>query len=405
MGKRVTKGRWQRLEPRVVFFACHAFIEGRNADWIARELREHFNEPMHRTQVYSLLEEGRKRGYFHPTPPDEIRLAERMMDLFVRQPTSSGVRDASSEAATATGGRGQPQARTDSRKIRVVSHGFVPSLENVAAAAAETAEKVITGLYETRYARLRRKPPSRHEHTADPTLPAVHVGIGAGSTTQRVTRYLAERVRSLDVRPHLVLHALSSGFNVQQPTTAPVAFFSYFDGMPEVEFRGLFSSGYATREEWHTMRRNVGVRESFACRDEIDVIITSLATVDDPHGELNRFMALNTDFGPEVRKILDETEKREGDVMYRPFSKTRPITREVAIRAVTLFELEELVAFAKRADHTVILVAGPCAECKKMRTRALLPLLREPSLAVWTHVVTDDLTAEECIMDAERAAE
>jgi hypothetical protein len=166
-----------------------------------------------------------------------------------------------------------------------------------------------------------------------------------------------------------------------------------------VSFRGLFAPAYVKAEDWDKTLELVGVRESFAEKHTLHVIITALASARDPHGELNRFMELNADLGGQTRRILDGEEGRVGDVMYRPFSTRGPITRQVGIRAVTLFEPAELVTFAAQENRAVILVAGPCADkgCRRSRSDALLPLLREPSLDVWSHLVTDDITALECL--------
>ena len=66
-------------------------------------------------------------------------------------------------------------------------------------------------------------------------------------------------------------------------------------------------------------------------------------------------------------------------------------------RAATLFELADFVRMAAEPDKAVILVAGPCRKCGAQRSRALMPLLREPTLAVWSHLVIDAETANQCI--------
>jgi len=37
------------------------------------------------------------------------------------------------------------------------------------------------------------------------------------------------------------------------------------------------------------------------------------------------------------------------------------------------------------------------ADCRRSRSDALMPLLEEPSLRVWSHLVTDDVTALNCL--------
>ncbi len=44
--------------------------------------------------------------------------------------------------------------------------------------------------------------------------------------------------------------------------------------------------------------------------------------------------------------MLDDRQGERGDVLYRPFSATGAITSRGGVRPVTLFEIEELVAFA-----------------------------------------------------------
>jgi hypothetical protein len=212
-----------------------------------------------------------------------------------------------------------------------------------------------------------------------------------------VARYLADRLRAIDTPPPVVLHALSSGFSVPEPATAPVTFIGFFHGIPGFEARGLFGPPYVRADEWERTRASEGVREAFAERDLLHVVITSLASKLDEHGELNRLMKLYDEPGQQSRTLLDHEEQRVGDVMYRPFSLRGPITRDTHIRAVTLFELTELVEFASDADKAVILVSGPCGSCDRHRDDALMPLLTVPELAVWSHLVTDEQTASKCL--------
>jgi hypothetical protein len=348
--------RWARIRPEVVFFACDAFFRKEKAEAIADEIRARFGEKVHRTQVYRLITEGRERGYFQLTPPRDQELSRRLVDKFVKEGKRPKV-------------------------VNVVSRGFRDALDHVAIAAAKTAVEVINDVH--------------RRTTTEPR--EVHVGFGAGATMMLVARYLAERLRSQATPPPLVLHALSSGFNVAYPATAPTAFFNFFHGIPDVTYRGLFAPAYVRTVDWKSIRSQVGVRESFAEKDSLQVVITSLASSKDHHGELNRFMALNQEIGVRARKILDDEEGRLGDVIYRPFNARGPITRKTEIRAVTLFELEELVEFAADERKAVILVAGPCGDCGRSRSDALAPLLTEPSLAVWSHLVTDDETARNCL--------
>src|SRR5262249_27719112 len=262
------------------------------------------------------------RGYFRLTPPRDALLEQRMHECFLKKRRGS-----------AAGAR-RPQGAREDKVVKVVSHGFDVVLEHVAIAAADAALELIKKIRAT-------LPPDKTGER-----PAVHVGFGAGGTTKLVARYLAERLRTENVPPKLVLHALSSGFNVDDPETAPVAFFSFFHGIPGIEYRGLFAPAYVKSTDWRETCRQVGIKESVAQKRPIQIVITSLASSKDEDGELNRFMYAHRDLEKNTRRLLDDEEGRVGDVMYHPFSERGPIRRETEVRAVTLFDLDELVAFA-----------------------------------------------------------
>lgn len=86
-----------------------------------------------------------------------------------------------------------------------------------------------------------------------------------------------------------------------------------------------------------------------------------------------------------------------GDVQYVPYSKGGPIVLGEGFRSVVLFELPDLVRMAESGKKYVVLVGGPCSTCGEMRTKALLPLIEQPRLHVWTHLVTDIRTAAELL--------
>ena len=363
--------RWARLDQKVVFFACDAFTKGHNANWIADEVRERFEQPLHRTQsLFKLHAHPRPLVDYRSTAPTPDELAT--IEQFYMVMLGEGVMLTPDLAGC-------------------VSTPMTEQQVDTLIAAADTALKVIKDIQ----GKLPRDPDEPLQGKKD--RPAVHVGFGAGGTTMLVARYLAERLRSEVVPPRVVLHALSSGFNVDDPATAPVAFFNFFHGIPGVKYRGLFASAYVKWQDWTKTRTNVGVRESFAQKDKLHVVITSLASQKDDDGELNRFMKLHEELGQKTRALLDDEEGRVGDVMYLPFSDRGPITRPTEVRAVTLFELDELVAFAAEPNKAVILVAGPCGRCGRSRSDALMPLLVQPSLDVWSHLVIDDRTAMECL--------
>jgi DNA-binding transcriptional regulator LsrR (DeoR family) len=133
-----------------------------------------------------------------------------------------------------------------------------------------------------------------------------------------------------------------------------------------------------------------GVKGPFARRKEIDIVVTSLG---DPHhrdGSLNRFLRL----GPEKGLEHLREDGVVGEVQCMPYSPDGPVTMRSGFRAVTLFEIPELVAMAKQKRKHVLLVAAPCGRCGALKSEALRPLLKVPNLRIWTHVVMDIAHAE-----------
>ena len=65
------------------------------------------------------------------------------------------------------------------------------------------------------------------------------------------------------------------------------------------------------------------------------------------------------------------------------------------MRAVSLLGLSDLRAMVAAPDKYVLLVAGPCNACGALKTEAIEPLLVQPSLNLWTHMVMDVETAEQ----------
>ena len=69
---------------------------------------------------------------------------------------------------------------------------------------------------------------------------------------------------------------------------------------------------------------------------------------------------------------------------------------------MTVFELEDLVRWASDPAKEVILMSRQCGLCRRIHTRALRPLLTEPSLKVFSRLVVDSFTAMELLKDGAR---
>lgn len=355
----------------VVFAVCEHFIEqlgrqfGTNsadeeksrrgaaaavASWAKKHLGR---EDLTRERIYPLFWEAVRRRYLLLSPPRESRLSQDLRRAFALE----NLRD--EDAVVVANVRGAEAAN------------------NVSAVAADVVYRLIRHL---------GKKKSK-----------VHVALGAGYSSMMVAKRLAQRVYSDLECPPLVLHALSAGgFFIDQPYKDPVAYFSYFaEAITPVEYVGLFSETLVSREEYERVRQNPSVRKSFARANEIDIVVTSFAAAADPHGMLGQFLRILKQEGAVTDEDIQGMVRAGwvGDVQFRPYSPQGPILEECPVQVVTLFEINDLVKLAQQPDKFVVLVAAPCSECHRCKTEALRPLLENPHLRLWTHLVMDLDTA------------
>jgi DNA-binding transcriptional regulator LsrR (DeoR family) len=341
---------YSELPDHLVFQAVHMILQ---QDPVAEIVSwaEQQGHPISREQVYPLLREGFRREFLRVKPPAEHLRAERLREKF-------------------------PQA-SDVRVVNVLD-------EDVGHHLAHTAADLILSLI---------RDVAEQKVSAGRGDEGIHLGFGAGGTTQMVAESLGQLLRSETDLPQLTIHALSSGFAMHDPLQAPVSFFSrFFDVHPSVQFVGLFAPAVVRSDDYEKVLELPGVKESFEEGKKIDIIVTSLAEKSDEDGLLNRFLRAKTNTG------LAELEKQGwvGDVQWRPFSQEGPIEVKTGFRAVTLFELHQLTDLLDQGKH-VVLVAGPCLKCKKSKSVALRPLLTQSKLRVFNHLIMDITTANKLI--------
>ena len=350
--------RFPSLEARQLVQVCHEFLSGISAQGVADNLNERLKKEgielpaqVNRQQVYALVSDARKRGFFVLRPPLEAVLNRRVADVY----------------------------GLDAENIEVVDAEGPSTGDFVADRAAKRAMRLI------------KEVGAAKQSTSDNQR--VHLGLGAGYTTMNIARHLAHELRAEDDLPDLVLHALTSGFRVEQPQTAPVSFFGSFGNLRiKVGYVGLFARPVVKREHYAGEIDQPGAVEAFKRRHEIDIVITSLASAQDEHGDLNMFLRKQPE---DIQQLRDDGWV--GDVMYRPYSETGPLTREASIRALTLFELIELIDLVKQPNKYVLLVSGPCGHCGMNRSGALRPLLSSAQLKVWSHIIMDRGTAQDLV--------
>jgi len=356
--------RWQpgREPDDVVFAVCQRFLaragESKKgvASAIAEQIRTEFDRPdLKREHIYALIWEGVHRGMVFFRPPCEQSLAERIAKIY-----------------------GIPQYSQDHDRIHVVNVRGPEAFSSVCEVGADLVLRLIKKL-------------KTHGRTR------VHLGLGSGASAMNVAKRLAKLLRTDPDCPDLAIHALSTGgFSVENPNRdSPMTYFGLFeDVLPNVEFVGLFCPTVVAQGSYEDLLQTVGVRESFQRRHEIDIVVTSLATRWDKHGLLKRFF--KTVGATEELKRLED-QGWIGEIQFRPFSRTGPIVTGSGVRAVTLFEINELVALARKPNKYIVLLSAPCLICRETRAKAVRHLLGVPELRAWTHLVTDVQTAMDLI--------
>jgi hypothetical protein len=321
-----------------------------------------------REKIYPMFWEACHRGFLLLQPPAEHHLRKKMENNFFlyKHPGEVTVVNVSGENAA----------------------------QHVTSIAADQIVELIERVWKEK----------QGKYPNDQKKQAVHIGMGAGYATMLVARRLAYKIRSGAEVPPIVLHAISSGgFLPNEPYKSPSTYFSYFDpALMDVKFVALFSATVVSNSDYENQKANPAIRHSFEKREEIDIIVTSLASADHEHGLLGQYLTHLIDQRLISRNVLDKMRQAGwvGDVQFRPYSANGPLPENVCpVRAVTLFELDELVKIAK--DRTngkyVVLVAGPCGECGETKKNALRPLLANEKLRLWTHLIVDTKTAKELL--------
>ncbi len=332
------KWKGPEIDDDVLFAVCEKVVNGRSAAQVSRELLEQRKVEISREQVYTLLRRGIKREFLRLCAPLEHSIARELSEKY----------------------------RVE---FRVVNVRGQTTVERVAAAGADLALELI--------------------HKVKHKKSTVHLGLAAGDSLRLLARDLGKLMRAEPKLPNLVLHALSSGISSDDPTAAPVAFFSFFhDVTVDMRFVGLFAPAVVLWDEYENMKAMPGISGAFEQKDNIDIVIVSMASAKDRHGRYNTLMRR--------KKRATNVLKKAGwvgDLHWRPFSKKGPINKNTGVRSITLFELEELAEWASRPDKHIVLVASLCGRCGRSKSDALRPLLETPELRVFNHVVTDVETA------------
>ena len=335
---------------------------------VADEISKEFNrEDINRERIYPLLWEAINREFLVMNVPVHVKLRNRLIKKFNLS----------------------EYLETNNGDV-VVTNSVVGNLsDHVNTKAADVIIKLIDQVNKT---------PKDQISVGDKNQRSVHLGFGAGYAAEKVAKKLSQRTGT--DTPKLTLHALTSGGHYRaEKKKAPTTYFSFFDDkVCDASFVGMFTPTVVLKEEYETLKNNPSYRSVLKLRDDIDILVTSLAWAKDDDGLLKKYYKGLVDdklVGEDVLQALED-EGWIGDVMFLPYSKEKPIESDI-LRPVTLFNFNELCDFAKRPGKYVVVTCAPCKDCGQTKTEAIRPLLENPKLRMWTHLIIDRSTAEKLV--------
>jgi DNA-binding transcriptional regulator LsrR (DeoR family) len=337
----------QKTDPAVIFRAAQLFLgPERKAQKIVDTINLEFNlQPrLTREAAYPLLQSARELGFIKLVPPFERQLAAEIVKKY-----------------------GCPD-----RNVYVVDCPQPGSSEYVSAAAASLALRLARDL---------------HSKSQQP----VGLGLGPGRATLDFSSHLSRELSEDTSSLKLNLVAISAGCPAESPQYSSISFFNLFPPSRIAQKIGLFAETLVQNSHFDAIKGRPGVKEAFEAKKAISIVVTSMGDAKDKHDLLSTFM-----------RGRDQWLKKQdciGNVQYRPFSSKGPILENSpeALRAVTVFELDELAAMAMQKGKHVILIGRQCGLCGKSRGRALAPLLENERLRVFSDLVIDSVSAKELL--------
>lgn len=345
-GRPRKNGDWNGLDfTEMLTAVCKLFCNGSTAADIKRQMKERYNVDMSREEPYQVLSWAASNRWIRFTPPHEHALREKI--------------------------------RAHSGWLRDVDVVHTAVYDDVAYRGALMLLEMV---------KEHHRPPLPKDE--------VHIGFAGGHAMRKVARCFSQLLcyPNDDMPAKLVFHAMAAGFNVFDPTTDPNAFFTYFVGDPAIAVEtglvGLHAPGVVTSRQFGRLRATAGIKESYECADEVDIVVTSGSLWE--HSMLRQYF----ENSEKSLRVLEEAGCL-GDMLWQPLGPDGPIAVKTDIRAMTLLELEDLPGLIERGKH-VLLILGPCGLCNAPKTPILEAVLRaQPHLI--THVVVDSRAAREVV--------
>jgi DNA-binding transcriptional regulator LsrR (DeoR family) len=394
LGKQIASPLAMTIGDKALHEIVEAFLnyKGSSAGQLVEQLSRQGIRGLNRQAFVPLLREAHRRRIIKVEQPRDIKLAEDLRKQF----------DIDGQL-----------------HIEVVSSLGPSTFDQVASVAADVA-------YE------------KAQEICDGNRGSCVLGLTPGRASREFSLCFADRLRK--ERPPLKLELVATG--VGGISTAPqystAACFPLFPEQYVTRAIGMFGPNMIMAKDLKDYQKHVGVREAFARAEQINIIITGMGythynpddpTLGDPHDLLRQSLLDWKSCHRSDKLRIDRLLQRAcGNIAYRMFDNNgSPIIEEDAEpRPLTLFELEGLKRLGERKHRHVILVVRRCGMCQKRneeirstetpklvtgrkkanesaimcnpsRAEALLPILREKSLHIFSHLILDAETAREVL--------
>lgn len=404
----------------LVYAVCERFLkpnilsedskeERSSTKGVTTAIAEWANEKFHRTatnrltreKIYPIVWEGVERGFVLPNPPIEEQLESELVAAFHLE----------------------EHLKQCDGAVVVCNSASKTAAQNV---SYRVADQIISLIKKIRGAALKTNEDGPEVDNS------VHIGFGSGYAAMEVAKRLAVN-SGIDV-PKLTLHAITSSYYLEEQEKDTSAYFTYFSNnklidvqciscnttpliwdknapLNEPESQRAARWTFNIAEHW----QNPSLQFNYEKRDEIDIVVTSLASARDNDGLLKKYLQ-SLKKHKRIQEDAVQTLNEQGwvgDILFLPYAENGPIFPRT-VQAASLFTFNDLVSWATGTSipvsngtskkRYIVLVGGPCADCFRPKDDALYPLLDNPKMRAWTHLIIDRMTAE-ALIQAKKAAQ
>jgi DNA-binding transcriptional regulator LsrR (DeoR family) len=367
--------RWSKPEHALLMAAvAKYFCEGIPPSKIRENIEKDFGWRMTREAPWELLGRAAAAGRLQYIAPWQEYLAERIQRKYghlkrVRVVNTSVMDDVATEGAA-------------------ILLDLVRDRTKALRAAAE-------GSKSTKKKHLQSKPQHEQADNNQSAPVTVHMGLAGGLHMRRVAQIFARLIarEPAEKMPNMIQLQSLIGDNPDSPNTNPNAFFLDFDQiLTSVKFRFQCLTGPAIIEsnDYDSIKDERIIRKAFILKENIHIAVLGLDSWEDEHGALRKMLK------EESPKDIGRLERKGcvGDILWQPLGVDGPITAKTEVRALTLFKDTKEMSNCIDRGVDILLVAGPCPLCHKLKQVPLKVVLNiKPPLI--THLVVDSQSVDE----------